>query len=887
MRYVRPATMVALSILVPVLMSGQTITTQGMAITNYQVVSSQAVTRTTASYTFQADLVNPGGAMPAASATLGVSTQSIQMVSGQNQLHFSPVPANSQVRSSNTFTVVIDRTVPFSYSQFVWTFQGPAPIANAGPNQTSSVGKTVSLNGTGSSNPSGIGTLTYSWAFTSKPAGSTATLMNPASVTPSFVIDVNGTYLIQLTVNNGTASNSALVIVSTNNSPPVANAGPNQTAAPNSTVILNGAGSSDVDGDPLTYSWTLTSAPQGSVAVLAGANTVSPSFLADKAGNYTATLIVNDGFVNSAPSTVTISTNNTAPVANAGIDQVVTLNTLVHLDGSGSTDVDGNPLTYTWSLITLPTGSTATLSSKTAVQPTFTADHAGTYVAQLIVNDGFVNSAAATVTITTNQQLPPTANAGQNQTVAHHTLVSLSGSGTDPQNLQLTYTWALTGKPTSSTAVLSSTSVQNPTFFADLPGTYVAQLTVFDGFLSSSPATVTISTTNSAPIANAGSSQNVATNTVVTLNGSASSDPDSDPLTYSWSLTTVPTGSFAALTGATTVSPTFTPDLAGVYVAQLIVNDGFVNSTPVTVTITAQSITITPSPLNLHTSPGTLTVTISNAAGASGQVVALTSSNPSVATVPVNVTIQPSQTSATITVTPGSTLSSTTITGTATGFAQGTATVNVSASTPASITATGGTPQSATINTAFGTVLTATVKDASSNPVSGVVVTFAAPGSGASGTFAAGGTTATTNALGVAASGVFTANGSTGTYLVTASVTGVGTPASFTLTNTSGGASSITATGGTPQSAAINTAFGTVLTATVKDSGSNPVSGVVVTFAAPAFGRERNVRGGRHHGNHQCFGVATSGVVHGECNRGQLHCNGLREWRGELPPASR
>ena len=100
------------------------------------------------------------------------------------------------------------------------------------------------------------------------------------------------------------------------------------------------------------------------------------------------------------------------------------------------------------------------------------------------------------------------------------------------------------------------------------------------------------------------------------------------------------------------------------------------------------------------------------------------------------------------------------------------------------------------------------------------------------------------------------------------------------MNNTAGAAASITATGGTPQSAAINTAFGTVLTATVKDSGSNPVSGVVVTFAAPAFGRERNVRGGRHHGErpmHQAWRLRESSRRMQP--RAAYTGNGLREWR--------
>ena len=178
--------------------------------------------------------------------------------------------------------------------------------------------------------------------------------------------------------------------------------------------------------------------------------------------------------------------------------------------------------------------------------------------------------------------------------------------------------------------------------------------------------------------------------------------------------------------------------------------------------------------------------------------------------------------------------------------------------TPASITATAGTPQSAVINNAFATQLQATVKDSSNNPVSGVTVTFAAPGSGASGAFAGGVTTATTNATGVATAAVCTANSTAGAYTVTASVAGVSTPANFSLTNLAGPPASITATAGTPQSAIINSAFATRLQATVKDSSNNPVSGVTVTFAAPGSGASGTFAGGVTTATTNASGVATA-----------------------------
>jgi hypothetical protein len=91
------------------------------------------------------------------------------------------------------------------------------------------------------------------------------------------------------------------------NTAPVANAGPDQEVEVGEVVTLSGAGSFDVNGDSLTYAWTLTSKPESSTATLTGATTVSPTFTADLAGTYVATLVVNDGTVNSAPDTVEVT----------------------------------------------------------------------------------------------------------------------------------------------------------------------------------------------------------------------------------------------------------------------------------------------------------------------------------------------------------------------------------------------------------------------------------------------------------------------------------------------------------------------------------------------------------------------------------------------------
>ena len=163
-----------------------------------------------------------------------------------------------------------------------------------------------------------------------------------------------------------------------------------------------------------------------------------------------------------------------------------------------------------------------------------------------------------------------------------------------------------------------------------------------------------------------------------------------------------------------------------------------------------------------------------------------------------------------------------------------------SSSTPpahvVAITATSGGGQSAMVGAAFTNPLAATVT-LNGSPASGVNVTFTAPATGASGTFAtttpAATDTETTNASGVATSQVFTANTTAGAYSVTATATGASTPATFSLTNTAGAAANLTATSGTPQSV-VTGATAAALVAQVTDSDGNGVAGISVTFTAPA-----------------------------------------------------
>ena len=96
------------------------------------------------------------------------------------------------------------------------------------------------------------------------------------------------------------------------NTPPIANAGPNQTVSVGSLVTLDGSGSSDPDNGPapLSFTWTQVDGP---AVTLTGADTATPTFTPTVAGTYTFSLVVNDGEADSAPDSVTITA--TSPCA--------------------------------------------------------------------------------------------------------------------------------------------------------------------------------------------------------------------------------------------------------------------------------------------------------------------------------------------------------------------------------------------------------------------------------------------------------------------------------------------------------------------------------------------------------------------------------------------
>ena len=279
------------------------------------------------------------------------------------------------------------------------------------------------------------------------------------------------------------------------------------------------------------------------------------------------------------------------PVAEAGPDQTVDEGTAVALDGSASSDPNGDPLSYQWEQIG---GATVALSDPTTAQPGFVAptvpSGGATLTFRLTVSDGTHSSPADTVNVTVkNVNQPPVADAGDDQTVQEGSPVTLHGGDSfDPDGDPVTHEWAQTAGPEVS---LSDPAAAEPTFTAPVVGgageTLAFTVTVSDGVAGATDGVlVVVGNVNHVPRADAGPDQTVDEATAVTLDGSASSDPDGDAVSHVW---TQVGGPPVTLSDAGSARPRFTAPAVGqggtMLLFQLVVSDGVAASQPDTVAI--------------------------------------------------------------------------------------------------------------------------------------------------------------------------------------------------------------------------------------------------------------------------------------------------------------
>ena len=192
------------------------------------------------------------------------------------------------------------------------------------------------------------------------------------------------------------------------------------------------------------------------------------------------------------------------------------------------------------------------------------------------------------VDTTTNN--PPVADAGPDQNLSADQEIRLDGgSSFDPDGDPMSFFWSFSHVPEGSTLSTQEDAFSTnhasssiTTFVPDLMGTYIVALVVTDnkGAQSVADSVIISVSEGTLPTANAGPDQNSIEDELVSLDGSASSDPLNRSLSYSWSISSAPANSTASLVDATSAVASFTPDVSGNYLVSLVVDSGFNTSHP-------------------------------------------------------------------------------------------------------------------------------------------------------------------------------------------------------------------------------------------------------------------------------------------------------------------
>jgi len=438
-------------------------------------------------------------------------------------------PAHAFYRWNATFSAVTNLTTPTLWWVGLWVMSNTGPVADAGADFSTTVTAPASLDGS-LSGDADLDTLTYLWTQT---GGAPTPITNANLVIASIAPLAVGIYTFMLNVTDGSEYATDSVVVTVNNVPPTADAGFDQVTVRNATIYLNGSGSSDADGNPLSYNWSVLSAPE--VVTLNNSTTALADFVPMMVGTYSFNLTVMDNESASAYDWIDIFVVNLGPTADAGTTQFVFKNDLVTLDGTASADPDGDPLWYNWTQTMGP--QFVTLIGGTTSMPTFTAPTgafaAGDYGFDLMVWDAWAANSTGSVIVNVSNR-GPTANAGLDQNIlGKFSLVTLDGSlSADPDAEALTYLWTQIAGPAAPPTAPASVMTD---FTAVGVGVYDYNLTATDPDGASSNDTVSFNVTNAAPTAALAVTPNpVLVGAMADVNASASTDVDGSVVLYNF-----------------------------------------------------------------------------------------------------------------------------------------------------------------------------------------------------------------------------------------------------------------------------------------------------------------------------------------------------------------
>ena len=519
------------------------------------------------------------------------------------------------------------------------------PVVATGDAQTVVTGSFVQLDASGSSDPQGR-LLTFHWSFIGRPLGSQTQLIDPGSAKTSFVADMAGEYMLNVTVSNSVRQNEATVKVTAAActkpvlSPPTFKVGGATvaTAFKGDRVDLAVAVSAFGNcSQTLNYSWQLTPRA-GSSAAISLQGFATASFIADTfGGSFDVSVTATDRLGNTSNAvslTIPVSPcGGGQPTVDFGVSSVAGAFDPRTLTASGVSNPDDSacpakygqkPYTLTWSVISPPnaryTLDASSVAEGTAV--TFTPQQNAIFVLQLVAtgSKGAV-STPVTKDIVASCPVPFTVGAPDiagvtpesGDTFPRGTPGSFSFFSGDRVTVGATvassaacrstsdtfsYRWTLLERPAGSNAVLNSATLAQPTFVPDVPGgTYKLQVEVTDSIgntRTSAVRAITAGTCGRNPILVS------ATDTTAgsprpfdprTLKASPSSDDDdatkcparfAQTYTFAWSSSG---GSFSAASAAQT---SFTPGGSASYGVQVLVKGSNGQSATATVGVDAR-----------------------------------------------------------------------------------------------------------------------------------------------------------------------------------------------------------------------------------------------------------------------------------------------------------
>lgn len=453
------------------------------------------------------------------------------------------------------------------------------------------VDESVSFDGSASTDPDGD-TLNHTWEFSD---GTTVT-----GVSVSHAFSQAGNYTVTLTVDDGWGGTDTETMNVTILQP---NDAPNADVYANTTLVLvddkiqfNASNSSDPNNHNISYDWKFD---DGTTATGA-----TPVHAYNGSGDYTATVTVTDerGKSDSATVDIEVRDSNAAPNADAGPNKTVKNLSFVQLNGTNSSDPDGDNLTYHWDF-----GDNTGVTDASST-PYHKYTERGQYTVTLVVEDSFgeTDIDTTTVNITNN---PPNASltVPSDPLPVNHSVNFSASNSSDLDSDSLAYDWYFG----DGSSVIGGNDSESHTYTQT--GTYEVTVNVSDGFGGFDTRTVAVSVENTPPknvTINGKNETIVGYNTTYTTNAT---DLNGDTLGYTWYF---PNATY------TTADVTHAFESAGNHTVRLNVSDGHGNTVTKNRTVyvrdnnTAPSVTISDG--NRTVFNGTLTEFLANASDSDG-----------------------------------------------------------------------------------------------------------------------------------------------------------------------------------------------------------------------------------------------------------------------------